>query len=82
MAKVNKGSFLIDLDERGKQYKTSKFAKFIEQKAKVTVTIVLKGRERGKQDMARQLLSKFAELSESTLENVSFSGNRISAKIK
>lgn len=33
LSKVPASSFLIALDERGKQYKTSKFAKLIEQKA-------------------------------------------------
>jgi len=72
----------MNIDDHDLLVKVRNARKFLDKKNIVTITIQLKGRERGKQDMARQLLSKFAELSESTLENVSFSGNRISAKIK
>ncbi len=72
----------MNIDDHDLMVKVRSARKFLDKNNSVTITIQLKGRERGKQDMARQLLSKFAELSKSTLENVSFSGNRISAKIK
>jgi len=72
----------MNIDDHDLMVKVRSARKFLDKNKSVTITIQLKGRERGKQDMARQLLSKFAELSKSTLENVSFSGNRISAKIK
>jgi len=72
----------MNIDDHDLLTKVRNARKFLDKKNSVVITIQLKGRERGKQDMARQLLSKFAELTEATLENINFSGSRISAKIK
>ena len=72
----------LNIDNHDLETKVNHARKFLNKNNVVTVTILLKGRERGKQDMARQLLAKFAELSESSLEKINYSGNRISSKLK
>lgn len=71
----------LNIDTHDLETKVRNAKKFLEKKNAVVITIQLRGRERGKQDMARQLLAKFAELSQAQLGNVSFNGNRISAKL-
>ena len=66
-----------DIDVKVKNAK-----KMIEKNCKVTLTVTLKGRERGKQDLARNLLMGIAEQLEAEIENFSTSGNRISARLK
>lgn len=67
-----------DIDVKCKQ-----ITKMLEKKnCKVTITVTLKGRERGKQDLARDLLSSIAEQLEVELEPFRGSHNRISATIK
>lgn len=66
-----------DLETKAKQAK-----KFLKDKAKVTVTVVLRGRERGRPDLARDLLNIFAEMLEVEYEQVSSQQNKVIAKIK
>ena len=49
---------------------------------KVTVTVVLRGRERGRQDSAKELLNTFAYLLEVEYEQISTQNNRVSGKIE
>jgi translation initiation factor IF-3 len=72
----------LNIEDHDLEVKANNARKFLDKKATVLVTVTLKGRERGKQDMARQLLYKFAELTQTQLDNISNSGNRISAKLK
>ena len=72
----------LNIEQHDLETKTRNAKKFLDKNAHVQITVTLKGRERGKQDMARQLLAKFAEMCETTLESVQNSGNRISAKLK
>ena len=66
-----------DLETKAKQTR-----KFLADNAKVTVTIILRGRERGRQDLARELLNTFAEILEVEYEQISSQNNRVIAKIK
>jgi translation initiation factor IF-3 len=72
----------LNIDTNDLATKANHVKKFLEHKAKVTVTIVLKGRERGKQDMARDLLNNFAELLEAEYEYISSQNNRVMGRIK
>lgn len=72
----------LNIDNHDLETKANHARKFLDKNNTVIVTVTLRGRERGKQDMARQLLAKFAEMSNSTLDTINNSGNRISAKIK
>jgi len=72
----------LNIDVHDLQTKANHAKKFLEQKAKVTVTIVLKGRERGKQDMARDLLNSFAELLEAEYETINSQNNRVIGRVK
>jgi len=72
----------LNIEDHDLEVKANSARKFLDKKAIVMVTVTLRGRERGKQDMARQLLYKFAELTQTQLDNISNSGNRISAKLK
>jgi len=72
----------LNIDNHDLETKVNHARKFLDKNNTVIITITLKGRERGKQDMARQLLAKFAEMSNATLDTINNSGNRISAKLK
>jgi translation initiation factor IF-3 len=72
----------LNIDSHDLETKTRNARKFLDKGASVQITVTLKGRERGRGDAARQLLAKFAEMCEATLNTVNFAGNRISAKIK
>ena len=72
----------LNIDRNDMQTKANHAKKFIEQKAKVTVTIVLKGRERGKQDMARDLLTSFAEMLEVEYDTINSQNNRVLGRVK
>ena len=64
------------------QVKCTNIRKMLSKGCKVTLTVTLKGRERGKQDLARQLLNRIAEILEVELEAFSSSGNKVMTKIK
>lgn len=69
--------------ERGDiETKVNNIRKMLEKKCKVTITVTLRGRERGRADLAVELLNKFAELLQVELEGLSNNGGRVSAKIK
>ena len=72
----------LNIDKHDIDIKVANIRKMLEKKCKVTLTVTLRGRERGKQDMARNLLLTFAEQLGVELEAFSMGGNRISAKIK
>lgn len=66
-----------DMETKGRQTK-----KFLDDGARVTVVVILRGRERGRQDLARDLLNTFAQMLEVEYEQVSSQNNRVIAKIK
>lgn len=68
---------LHDLNTKAKQAQ-----KFLEKQATVTLTVILRGRERAKHHLAIEVLQTFASLIDVELENISRAGNRVSAKIK
>ena len=72
----------LNIEQHDLETKTRNARKFLDKNDTVQITVTLKGRERGRQDVARQLLPKFAEMCGTTLESVQNSGNRISAKLK
>lgn len=72
----------LNIDLHDLQTKANHAKRFLEQKAKVTVTVVLKGRERGRQDMARDLLNNFAELIEVEYETINSQNNRVIGRVK
>lgn len=72
----------LNIDSGDIDVKCKNIRKMLEKKAKVTLTVTLKGRERGKQDLAINLLNTFAEKLEVELEGISRAGNKVSAKIK
>lgn len=71
----------LNIDTGDIDVKCNNIRKMLEKKCKVTLTVTLKGRERGRADLAEDLLNKFAEKLDVTLEGFSRSGNRVSAKI-
>lgn len=62
--------------------KVKNIRKMLDKGCVVTLTIQLRGRERGKQNLAYELLDKFADKLSVELDKPSLAGNRISAKIK
>lgn len=68
---------LNDLNTKAKHAR-----KFLEKQATVTLTVILRGRERAKHHLAIEVLNTFASLIDAELENISRAGNRVSAKIK
>lgn len=71
----------LNIDTGDIEVKCNTIRKMLEKKCKVTLTVTLRGRERGRADLAEDLLNKFAEKLGVTLEGFSRSGNRVSAKI-
>lgn len=71
----------LNIDVGDIEVKCNNIRKMLEKKCKVTLTVTLRGRERGRADLAEDLLNKFAEKLGVTLEGFSRSGNRVSAKI-
>ena len=72
----------LNIDTNDLQTKANHAKKFIKERAKVTVSIVLKGRERGKQDMAVELLKEFIDLVGAEYENINSQGNKVIGRIK
>lgn len=71
----------LNIDVGDIEVKCNNIRKMLEKGAKVTLTVSLKGRERGRADLAENLLNKFAEILDVKLEGFSRAGNRVSAKI-
>lgn len=72
----------LNIGQHDLETKAKKVNKFLEGNAKVTVVIILRGRERGRQDLARELLNTFAQLLQVEYEQISNQSNRVIAKIK
>lgn len=71
----------LNIDSHDLETKAKAARKFLDKNNKVTVTVVLRGRERGRQDLARELLNTFAHLLEVEYEQISMQNNRVSGKI-
>ena len=74
--------FGLNIDKHDLETKANMARKFLDKNNKVTVTVVLKGRERGRQDAAKILLNTFAEVLDVTYEQISSQNNRVSGNIK
>jgi len=72
----------LNIDKHDLETKASMARKFLDKNNKVTVTVVLKGRERGRQDAAKILLNTFADILDITYEQISTQNNRVSGNIK
>jgi len=72
----------LNIDSHDLETKAKAARKFLDKNNKVTVTVVLRGRERGRQNLARELLNTFAHLLEVEYEQVSSQNNRVSGKIQ
>lgn len=72
----------LNIDSHDLETKAKAARKFLDKNNKVTVTVVLRGRERGRQDSARELLNTFAYLLEVEYEQISTQNNRVSGKIE
>ena len=72
----------LNIDTHDLETKAKAARKFLDKNNKVTVTVVLRGRERGRQDLARELLNTFAYLLEVEYEQISSQNNRVSGKIQ
>ena len=72
----------LNIDTHDLETKAGMARKFLDKNNKVTITIVLKGRERGRQDAAKVLLNTFADILEVTYEQISTQNNRVSGNIK
>lgn len=73
--------FGLNIDVGDIEVKCNNIRKMLNKNCKVTLTVTLKGRERSRTDLAEELLRKFAVKLEVELEDISKSGNRVSAKI-
>lgn len=72
----------LNIDTHDLNTKANMARKFLEKNNKVTVTVVLRGRERGRQNSARELLTTFANILEVEYEQISTQNNRVSGKIQ
>ena len=72
----------INIDTGDLNTKAKQAQKFIEKGNKISVVVVLRGRERGKLDMAKEVLNTFAELISAEYEQISTQQNRVMGKIK
>jgi translation initiation factor IF-3 len=72
----------LNIDSHDLETKAKAARKFLDKNNKVTVTVVLRGRERGRQDSAKELLNTFAYLLEVEYEQISTQNNRVSGKIE
>jgi len=72
----------LNIEENDITVKSNKIKTLLEKKCRVTITVTLKGRERSKQHIARELIQSIADRLGVELELFGTSGNRVSAKIK
>ena len=72
----------LNIETHDLETKANMARKFLDKNNKVTVTVVLRGRERGRQDLARELLNTFANILDIEYEQISTQNNRVSGKIK
>ena len=71
----------LNIDTHDLETKAKAARKFLDKNNKLMVTVLLRGRERGRQDMARELLNTFAHLLEVEYEQISSQNNRVTGKI-
>lgn len=74
--------FGLNIDENDINTKIKKVQEMLDKGATVTLTVVLKGRERSQRSFAKDMLVSIAEKLEVDLDIISQSYNRVSAKIK
>jgi translation initiation factor IF-3 len=72
----------LNIGQHDMETKAKQTRKFLAENSKVTVVVILRGRERGRQDLARDLLNNFAHMLGVEYEQVSSQNNRVVAKIK
>jgi translation initiation factor IF-3 len=71
----------LNIDTHDLETKAKQARKFLDKHNKLMVTVILRGRERGKQDMAKELLNTFAYLLGVKYEQISSQNNRVTGKI-
>jgi len=71
----------INIEQHDLETKVKHAEKFLKKGNVVTLTVVLKGRERSKHDLAVGILKKFAGMLEIELGQITRSGNRVSVRI-
>lgn len=74
--------FGLNIDEHDINTKIKKVQEMLDKGATVTLTVVLKGRERSQRSFAKDMLISVAEKLEVKLDSISQSYNRVSAKIR
>lgn len=74
--------FGLNIDQNDINTKIKKIQEMLEKGATVTLTVVLKGRERSMRSFATEILLSIAEQLGVELDKISQSYNRVSAKIK
>lgn len=72
----------LNIGQNDIDVKVKNARKMLDKQCKVLLTVTLRGRERGKQNLARELLIKIAEQLEVELEPFTSNGNRVSARVK
>ena len=72
----------LNIDKGDLNTKAKQGQKFLDKGSKVIVTVILRGRERGKQDLAKDLLNTFADLIGTEYEQISTQHNRVMGKFK
>ena len=71
----------INIEQHDLETKVKHAEKFLSKGNVVTLTVVLKGRERSKHELAVAILEKFANMLDIELGKVTRSGNRVSVRI-
>jgi len=71
----------INIEQHDLETKVKHAEKFLSKGNIVTLTVVLKGRERSKHELAVAILEKFANMLDIELGKVTRSGNRVSVRI-
>ena len=71
----------LNIDVGDIEVKCNTVRKMLEKNCKVTLTVSLKGRERQRPELARDLLQTFAQQLDVELEEFSQAGNKVSARI-
>ena len=71
----------INIETHDLETKAKHAEKFLAKGNVVTLTVILRGRERAKHDLAVAILNKFADMVDAKLEKINRSGNRVSSRI-
>jgi len=72
----------LNIDTGDLNTKVKQGQKFLDKGSHLIVSVMLRGRERGKQDLAKDLLNTFAELVGTEYEQISSQHNRVMGKFK